>query len=218
MVVAAERAGTHIALAMRLAVSTGRLVIPVKRARAGPWVVVDVPAMLFARAVVAQGVGAIVAVKPAVHVVGDAAVAAVAVIIVAVVKRVAVRVVGAVVVDHRAPAPVSAPVIPAPAVAAIETDSEANPAPIKARTAPPDSGIVVPIRPRGNGIAVNQPRIVSRNVNYLRVRGLNDDIRSLALHRLLVGRFQVARALRFLAHELNGVHHVLLLVVIGVAQ
>src|SRR6202789_4244693 len=139
MVVAAERAGPHIALAMRRAVSSSRLIVPVKRARAGPWVVVDVPAMLFARAVVAQGVGAIVAVKPAVHVVGDAAVAAVAVIIVGVVKRFAVRVVGVVFVDSRAPAQVSPPVIPPPAVAAIETDSEANPAPIEARSDPPES-------------------------------------------------------------------------------
>src|ERR1700678_1644067 len=159
MVVAAKRAGAHIALAMRLAVSTSRLIVPVKRARAGPWMVVDVPAMLFARAVVAQGVGAIVAVKPAVHVVGDAAVAAVAVIVVAVVKRVAVRVVGVVVVDDRAPAPVSAPVIPAQAVAAIETDSEANPTPIEAPTAPPDPGKVVSIRPRGIWKTKNIPQV-----------------------------------------------------------
>src|SRR6202789_2698918 len=148
MVVAAERAGPHIALAMRRAVSSSRLIVPVKRARAGPWMVVDVPAMLFARAVVAQRVGVIVAVNPAVHVVGDAAVAAVAVIVVAVVKRVAVRVVGAVVVDDRAPAPVRAPVIPSPAVAAIDTDSEANPPPIEARHPPTDSGIIVHIRTR----------------------------------------------------------------------
>src|SRR5271170_404906 len=159
MVVAAERAGVHIALAMRLAVSTSRLVVPVKRARAGPWMVVDVPAMLFARAVVAQRVGAIVAAKPAVHVVGDAAVAAVAVIIVAVVKRVAVRVVGVVIVEDRVPVPVGAPVVPTPAVAAIETDSKADATPIQTRAAIPNSRIVVPIRPRRNRIPVNQPGI-----------------------------------------------------------
>ena len=43
-------------------------------------------------------------------------------------------------------------------------------------------------------------------------------VRTLRLHSLLRRVFQIAGLLRFLAHHLNRVHHILLLVVVSVAQ
>ena len=114
-------------------------------------------------------------------------------------------------------APVRAPVVPAPSISAIKSDSEPE-AKRKVRAAEPDSRIVVPIRPRRDCVSVDRPRVVGRDVDHLRIRRLNDDGGALGLHGLLVGGFQIAGGLRFLAHDLNGVHYVLLLVVIRITQ
>src|SRR5580704_8918769 len=153
----------------------------------------------------------------AANVVSHAVITAAAIVVAAVVKRIAARVVAVVVVDHGMAVPVGSPVAPAPAKAAEETDSETN-SKEKVRAAKPDSGIWIPIRPRGYGIAVHHPGIVGWNVNNIRLRGLNDDRRTLVRHGLLLRALQISRLLGFLAHHLNRIHHVLLLVVVGVAQ
>src|SRR5271165_3092667 len=163
--------------------------------------------------------GAVVDIRgPALDVVRNTAFTAGAVVIVAVVKCVAARVVAIVVINYGVTAPADAPVVPAPAVAAVEADTEAYSSPVKSRAAPPDSGIRIPTRPGHDGISVNQPGIVSGDVHHVGLCGLNDDIRSLRLDGLLWRVLQIAGLLSFLAHHLNRVHHTLFLVVISVTE
>jgi hypothetical protein len=65
-------------------------------------------------------------VSPSVHVVSYAARAAVSVIIIAVIKRVAVGDIRVVVVNDGATAPIGSPIVPSPSVPAVKTDSEAD--------------------------------------------------------------------------------------------
>ena len=65
-------------------------------------------------------------VSPSVHVVSYAARAAVSVIIIAVIKRVAVGDISVVVVNDGATAPIGSPIVPSPSVPAVKTDSEAD--------------------------------------------------------------------------------------------
>src|SRR5271170_8019700 len=154
----------------------------------------------------------------ALHVGGDAALAAAAVVIVAVVKRIAAGVVAVIVINYVAAAPAYAPMAPAPSVAAVEADAEADSTPIKRRAAPPDSGVGIPTGPGRYGIPVHQPRIIGGDIDHVRCSRLNDDIRALRLDGLLLRVLQIAGLLRFLAHHLNRVHYVLFLVVVGVTE
>jgi len=113
--------------------------------------------------------------------------------------------------------PVESPMRPAPAIAAVETDSEAD-AERKVWAAIPDAGIRVPSGPGDNRTAVNQPGIISRNVNYLGVSRLNGNGGVLIRYGLLRRGFKIAGLFRSLAHHLNGVHHILFLVVVGVSE
>lgn len=63
---------------------------------------------------------------PAIHVIRDTAFTTGAVVIIAIVKSVAARVVAVVVVNYGVAAPAYTPVTPAPAVAAVEADAEAD--------------------------------------------------------------------------------------------
>jgi hypothetical protein len=53
------------------------------------------------------------------------------------------------------------------------------------RTAKPNSRIWIPSRPRHDGISVNQPRIIRRNVNYIGGSGHNINIWAFLLYDLL---------------------------------
>lgn len=75
----------------------------------------------------------------------------------------------------------------------------------------------VPPRPGPYGISVNQPRIVRGHVNDSRVSRLNDDGRALGRYGLLWRGLKIPGLLRSLRHRLQGIHYVLLLIVIGVA-
>src|SRR6202041_3017134 len=144
--------------------------------------------------------------------------AAAAVVIVAVVKGIAARVVTVVVKNYGAATPAYAPVAPTPSEAAVESDAEADSSPIKRRAAPPDTWVGVPTRPSGYGIPVHQPWIISWDIDHVGLSRLDDDVRVLGLHGLLRCVLQVAGLLGFLAHHLNRVHHTLFLVVISVTQ
>ena len=73
------------------------------------------------------------------------------------------------------------------------------------------------------GRAVNNRRIIGRNVNNFRVRLLNDDdllvaFHRLGFHRLLLARLQRACALGLGAHALDRSQNILLLIKEGVPQ
>src|SRR5271166_1475990 len=138
------------------------------------------------------------------------------VVVVPVVKRAAPGVVVVVVIVHVSVVPIASPMIPAPSPTSEPTDSEADSEP-EGGAVIPNSGIRVPIRPRGDWVSVNHPRIVRGDVNDLRVSRLNDDRRALGGYSLLGRGLEIAGFLRPLAHCLHGIHHVLFLVVVGVA-
>src|SRR5579863_925145 len=207
MVIAAEAAGAVAGLSAGLIESPRGLSISVERRVPPAGIVVDIPS-------------AALHVVPAavLHVVRDTALASPSVIIVAVVKCIAARVVAIIVIDYATAAPTYTPVAPAPSIPAPETDAEADTSPKNRRAAVPDPGIRIPARPGNYRIAVNQPRIIGGDIHHVGLSRLNDDVRALRLDGLLRRVLQIAGLLRFLAHHLNRVHHLLFLVVVGVAQ
>ncbi len=72
--------------------------------------------------------------------------------------------------------------------------------------------------PEANRIAVDKLRVVLGNVNHIGICRLNFDVRPLIRYGLLGSSLQIPGIFRFLAHELNGLHYIRLLVVVGVAQ
>src|SRR5208283_2334700 len=139
------------------------------------------------------------------------------VVVVPVVKRAAPGVVVVVVIVHVSVMPIASPMTPAPSPTSEPTDSKADSEP-EGRAVIPDSGIRVPIRPRVDWVSVNHPRIVRRDVNHLGISRLNDDRRVLRGYGLLRRGLKSAGLLLPLAHHLYGIHHILSLVVVGVAQ
>src|SRR5271157_1933955 len=138
------------------------------------------------------------------------------VVVVPVVKRAAPGVVVVVVIVYVSVVPIASPMIPAPSPTSEPTDSKADSEP-EGGAVIPDSGIRVPTRPRHDGISINHPRIVRGDVNHLGVSRLNDDRRVLRGYGLLRRGLEIAGFLRPLAHHLYGIHHILSLVVVGVA-
>src|SRR5579863_10252810 len=134
-----------------------------------------------------------------------------------VVKYAAARVVPGAAINWISAVPIEAPMAPAPSKAAEPADSEADPE-RKVRTAKPDSGVRVPPRPCHDGISVNQPGIVRRDVNNFGVARHNIDVvRAIRTHGLLRRALKIAGLLCLPAHHLHSIHHILLLVVIGIA-
>ena len=113
--------------------------------------------------------------------------------------------------------PVESPVTPSPSKTAEPADSEAK-SKRQVRTAKPDSRIWIPSRPRYDGISVNQPRIIRGDIYNIRISRLNFHCRVLRRYSLLRCVLQIAGLFRFLAHELYRIHHILLLVVVGVTK
>src|SRR5208283_4758555 len=138
------------------------------------------------------------------------------VVVVPVVKRAAPGVVVVVVIVHVSVVPIASPMIPAPSPTSEPTDSEADSEP-EGWAVIPNSWIRVPIRPRLDWVSVNHPRVVGRNINHLGASRLNDDRRPLRVYGLLRRGLKSAGLLRALAHHLYGTHHILSLVVVGVA-
>src|SRR6266851_3194536 len=137
--------------------------------------------------------------------------------VVAIDDRPAVGDVGVVVVDHPMAMPVRSPMMPAPPISPVEADSEAD-CVRWVQPAIPDSGILVPSRPRLYAISINQPWIIFRDVDDVGAGRLDDDGRVLGRYGLLLRILKIARFLRALAPHLYGIHHVLFLVVVSVAE
>src|SRR5207248_2995531 len=131
-------------------------------------------------------------------------------------ERPAARDVGVVVEDDGAMTPVASPVAPSPAEAREEPDPEAY-AEDDSRLGDEQARIRIPPRPRDDRRAVHEPWIVLRHVDDLGIRRLDHDLGSLLDDLLLWRGVQVTRLLRPPAHDLDGVHHVLLMVDVGVS-
>jgi hypothetical protein len=121
-----------------------------------------------------------------------------------------------VVVNDVSVMPVASPMMPAPSITSEPTNSEAG-SEREVRAVKPDSGIRVPPRPLRDGISVNHPWIISGDVNVIGASRLNDDCRVLRGYGLLGCSLKIASLLCPLAHDLYGIHHILLLIVVGVS-
>src|ERR1700730_7136649 len=215
MVVAAEGARAGAALTAGFSVSSGSSGVSLERpvrcagTVVNPATAADVPVGRPAPCFGARTQSAAGAVNPAVS-------ASASVKIVPVVKRGAPGVVPVVVINCVTVMPIESPMRPAPS----KTAEEAGPEPDserEVRAAIPDSGIRVPPRPRHYGTSVNQPRIIRGDVNDIGTSRLNDGRRALRRYGLLRRGLKIAGFLRSPAHHLYGIHHILLLVVVGVA-
>jgi hypothetical protein len=137
---------------------------------------------------------------------------------VAVIKRGAPGDVPVVVEENVMPPPIESPVRPAPPITSEEANSEAGSEGEIRPPAKPNSRIWIPPRPGCERASVDHPRIVGGNVDDIGRGGLNDDCGILRVDCLLRSGFKVASLFCPLAHHLDGIHHILLLVVIGVPE
>src|SRR5258708_7999136 len=153
MVISAERAGAHVALAARLGKPARGAVIALNRQGRGAGAVVDVAAgrktpILGPEAAAPGGAGAATST---------------AVIGVAIVEGGAVREIPLVIVNRVVVVPVVAPMAPAPTVTAEEADAEAY-AEEQARPAIPDPWVGIPTRPGYDSRPVDEPGVIGREV------------------------------------------------------
>ena len=144
-------------------------------------------------------------------------VAAAAIKVVAIDDGSAVGDVGVVVVNHPMAMPIASPVMPAPTISSEETDAEpdskSNPHPSQED---PRHGI--PAWIGHDRVAIHQPGIIGRHVDDLRIGRFDDDCVALRCYLLLFIAIQVTGLVSLLAHRLDGIRHILLLVGIGVAK
>jgi len=218
VIVAAESAGAGAALAARSAVTASGVVVSIERPDGGAGAIVNSAraAKVSVVATIEIAVGIHAAMLTAVKIV-EAAVLATAIEIIAIVKSAAVGVITSVIVNGVVAVPIESPTRPAPTVASKKTDAKRG-AEGEIRSTKPDSGIRIPTGPSDDGAAVNGPWIVSGNVNDFRIGRLNGDRRVLVGDSLLRRGLEISRFLRAATHDLNGIHHVGLLVVIGIAE
>src|SRR5271156_4439075 len=121
----------------------------------------------------------------------------------------AVRDVRVIAVNHAVSMPVRTPAVPPPAEATVETDANSE--------AEPDSRPIVvearnptPTRVVVERITIDDPRIVFRHINDLRICRFNDDRIAVGGDGFLLSALQVPGLLRSLTHHLNGIEDVLL--------
>src|SRR5882724_4308168 len=139
------------------------------------------------------------------------------IVVVPVIKGGAPGVVPVVIMNYDSVMPIGPPMMPAPTITSVVANAEAD-SERKVRAAIPYSRIRILPRPRHYRVPVNNPRIVRGDVNDLGTSSLDDDVRVLRRYGLLLRSQKIARFLRTLAHHLYGVHHVLFLVVVSVAE
>src|ERR1700756_2219958 len=113
--------------------------------------------------------------------------------------------------------PVISPVTPSPAKPTKETDPKAQ-APGEPWPREVESGIPIPAGPDADRLSIDEPRIILRHINNFRICGLDLNSLSLLLHLFLRGALQVPRFFRPVAHYLNSIHHLLLLVDVSIAK
>src|SRR6266550_8339420 len=216
MVVVAEGARARTALTPGFSVSSTCFVVSFKRARRCAGTVGFAASLASVLAgwptffVAAGTIRAAVAVSSAARV-------SASIVVVPVIKRGAPGVVPIVIMNYNSVMPIGPPMMPAPAITSEVADSEAD-SEREVRAAIPDSGIRIPPRPRHDRTAVNHPRIVRGDINDLGTSSLDDNVRVLRRYGLLLRILKFARFLRALAHHLYGIHHVLFLVVVSVAE
>ena len=125
--------------------------------------------------------------------------------------------VGVVVIDHPVAVPVASPVVPAPAKSAEVTNSKSN-SEGDCRACKKDSRHGIPAWICDDRVAVDEPRIVRRHVNHFRIGRFDDDGVALSRYFLLFIAIQVAGLVSLLAHHLDGVRHILLLIGVRIAK
>src|SRR5580692_11101591 len=117
--------------------------------------------------------------------------------------------------DSTVEAPADTPSTPSPAEAEKRRDREAK-AERNARAAksPPR----IEPRPQAYGISVHIRRVVRGHIHHIRISRLDVYIRPLLVHALLRRTLQIARVVSLVTHVLDRLHHVIRLVLIGLAQ
>src|ERR1700688_3174852 len=124
----------------------------------------------------------------------------------------------AVVVEHHSmTAPVGPPVPPAPAKPAEKANSKAE-SKCNARAANVQSRIRIPSWPYSNGRSIHEPRVIFRHVNDIGIGWVDHNGLAVLAHLFLRCALLVARLLCAVAHCLNRIHHVLLLVDVSIAE
>src|SRR5882762_6249498 len=113
--------------------------------------------------------------------------------------------------------PVVAPMAPAPAESTEISKSKSN-AERQSDATPKNSRRLIPSGIDRYRPPVNQPRIIGRHVDHLRIGRFNNDCVSLCSDPLLLAAIQVPSLLSVLTHLLNSVGHVLRVVGVGLAQ
>src|SRR5580692_1590831 len=136
---------------------------------------------------------------------------------VAVIKRLAGRVIPRVIENGVVVMPIETPVVPAPPVAPKEPNAEAN-SEEQRRSVIPNTRIGIPTRPGDHRASVYDPGIVRGNVDNFRVNCFDLDVGVCGRYGLLRRGIQISSFLRAAPHNLNSVHHGLFLIVIGVAE
>src|SRR5208282_2707206 len=109
--------------------------------------------------------------------------------------------------------PVEAPMTPSPSKTAEPADSETE-SERKIRPPKPDSRVRIPARPSHDGISVNQPWVIRRDVNHIGLSGLDGNRRAIRLYHFVRRILKSAGLLRFSPHHLHRIHHILLLIVV----
>src|SRR5580704_55434 len=117
--------------------------------------------------------------------------------------------------DSTAEAPAHTPSMPSPAEAEERRDREAK-AERNVRTA--ESPPRIEPRPQAHGISIHIRRVVSGHIHHIRISRLDVYIWPLLVHALLRRTPQIARVVSLVTHGLNRLHHVIRLVLIGLAQ
>src|SRR5580693_7714025 len=117
--------------------------------------------------------------------------------------------------DATVEAPSEAPPMPSPTEAEERPEREAN-AERNARAAESPPGIEP--RPQAYGISVHIRRVVSGNIHHIWISRLDVYIWPLLVHALLRRSPQIARVVSLVTHILDCLHHVILLVLIGLAE
>src|SRR5271166_5991876 len=113
--------------------------------------------------------------------------------------------------------PIVSPVPPAPAKPAEEANSKAK-APSEPWPREVQSRIPVPAWPDSNRLSIHKPRIVLRHIDNFWVCGLNHNVLPLFAYLFLRCALEVPSFLGPVTHDLNSIHHVLLLVDVGIAE
>src|SRR5712672_3100027 len=113
--------------------------------------------------------------------------------------------------------PVISPMAPAPAKSAEISESESN-TERQSDAAPKNSRRLIPSGIDRYRPPVNQPRIIGRHVDHLRIGRFNNDCVSLCSDPLLLAAIQVPSLLSVSAHLLNSIGHILRIVRIRLAQ